>query len=65
MTADYKAGSKTEGDVMADSKPTCKDKKPFTFFVGYLPNVDGDFDYDRARCLSHKARRASCIKRRY
>ena len=63
VNTDYKAGSKTEGGVMTTDQPTCKDK-PYAFFVGYLPNVDGDFDYDRARCLSHKAKQASCIKKR-
>ena len=46
---------------------TTEDAKPKkeAWFVGYLPYVDGDFDYDeRARCLTRRFRHARQLTRR-
>ena len=36
---------------MTENTTADRKTEKFVWFVGYLPNVDGDFDYDeRARC---------------
>ena len=34
------------------------------WFVGYLPYVDGDFDYERARCQTRRPTPARLTRRR-
>ena len=47
--------------VSESSEP--QSEKPFAFFVGYLPNVDGDFDYDK-RCRRRQVPRRPCVQQR-